>query len=83
MPEPGEQGLGLAGHPVEVEERASPRLVREEDALRHAQVGHEVELLVDRRDAPLERAGGVARRQRLAEEEDLAFQWARARRTRT
>ena len=72
VPEPGEQRLRLAVHPVEVEERAAPRLVREEDALGDAQVGHEVELLVDRRDAALQRAGRVARRQRLAEEQDLA-----------
>ena len=38
------------------------RLVREEDALRDAQVLDEVELLVDRRDAALQRSGGVARR---------------------
>ena len=49
--EPSEQRRRLAVHRVEVEQRPTPRLVREEDALGDAQIGDEVELLVDRRHA--------------------------------
>ena len=62
VPEPGEQRLRVPVHPVEVEQRPAARLVREEDALGDAQVGHEVELLVDRRDAALQRPRGIALR---------------------
>ena len=62
----------VPAHPVEVEQRPAARLVREEDALRDRQVLDQVELLVDRRDAARERRRGVAHRQRLALEEDLA-----------
>ena len=70
--EPSEQRSGVAVHLVEVEQRATARFVREEDALRDAQVRDEIELLVDRRHAALERSRGVSRRQRLAQEQDLA-----------
>ena len=81
--EPFQQRLGLPVHPVEVEQRPAAGLVRQEDALGDAQVGHEVELLVDRRDAALQRAGRIALRKRLAHEEDLAARSARSHRRRT
>ena len=65
-PEAREQRGGVAVHLVAVEQRPAPRLVGEEDALGDGQVVDEVELLVDRRDAALLRAGGVADRERLA-----------------
>ena len=83
VPEPREERRGVAVHPVEVEQRAAPRLVRQEDALGDAQVGDQVELLVDRRDAALERSRGIARGERLALEEDLAAGRARPRPRRT
>ena len=70
--EPGEQSRRFPVHPVEVEQRPAARLVRQEDALGDAQVRDEVELLVDRRDAALQRSGRVAGRKRLAREQDLA-----------
>jgi hypothetical protein len=70
--EPREQRRGLPVHLVEVEQRPAARLVRQEDALGDAQVRDEVELLVDRRDAALERSRGITVRKRLAKEEDLA-----------
>ena len=70
--EPGEQRRRIPVHPVEVEQGPAARLVRQEDALGDAQVRDEVELLVDRRDAALERARGIARWKRLAHEKDLA-----------
>ncbi len=70
--EPGEQSRRFPVHLVEVEQWPAARLVRQEDALGDAQVRDEVELLVDRRDAALERSGRVAGRKRLTREEDLA-----------
>ena len=72
MAEPGEQRLRVAVHLVEVEQGPAARLVREEDALGDAQVCDQIELLVDRRDAALERSRRVAGRKRLTPEEDLA-----------
>ena len=83
VPEPGEQRRRLPVHLVEVEQRPAARLVREEDALGDAEVGDEVELLVDRRDAALERAGGVAGRKRLAHGRGSRRSSARRRRRRT
>ena len=71
-PRRASSAAGLAVHLVEVEERAAPGLVREEDALGHAQVVHQVELLVDRRHPALERSRRIPLRQRLAVEQDLA-----------
>ena len=65
--EPGKQRLGLPVHLVEVEQRPAARLVGQEDALGDAQVRHEVELLVDRRDTALQRPGRVTLRERFAE----------------
>jgi hypothetical protein len=72
VPEPGEERCRFPVHPVEVEQRPAARLMGQEDALGDAQVRDEVELLVDRRDAALERARGVALGKRLVHEEDLA-----------
>ena len=72
VPEPAQERRRLAVHLVEVEQRPAPRLVREKDALGDAQVRDQVELLVDRRDASLQRSRRVARRKRLTQEQDLA-----------
>ena len=70
--EPREQRFRFPVHRAQVEQRPVARLVGEEDALGDAQVGDEIELLVDRRDPALERSRRVSRRERLAQEDDLA-----------
>lgn len=56
--EPGEEGGGLVVHAAAVEQEGVMGFVAEEDVLRRAEAGDEVELLVDGGDAPGEGALG-------------------------
>ena len=68
-----EQLRRLPPHPGPVEQPGAARLVTEEHALGHRQVLHQVELLIDRRDAAGQRLRRLAGRQRIAVDEDLAL----------
>ena len=51
---------GGGGKFAAVDESGAARQVAEEDVLRHAHLGHEVQFLIDDRDARRERGGGIA-----------------------
>ena len=72
IPEPGQQRRGLAVHRRPVQQRTPAPLVAEEHVQRHRQVRDQVQLLVDGGDAAGDRGSGVADRERLALEPDLA-----------